>query len=103
LQLDLPRCGGISGFIEVARLAEKYNIALCSHLMPQLSASLVAAFPNGEWVEYDNLLPSDIFVEDFSIHKGSIAPPHVSGHGVELTLDAQKAYTIHHDEIKSDL
>lgn len=103
LQLDLPRCGGISGFIDVARLAEAHNIALCSHLMPQLSASLVAAFPNGAWVEYDNLLPPDIFTADFSVNQGAIAPPTVTGHGVALSAVAQTTYTTHYDEIKATI
>lgn len=101
LQLDLPRCGGITGFIEAAALAKKHNIALCSHLMPQLSASLVAAFPNGEWVEYDNLLPPYIFVSDFSIKNGAITPPPTAGHGVELSTDALRAYTTNHYEVEN--
>lgn len=103
LQLDLPRCGGVSGFIDVARLAETHNIALCSHLMPQLSASLVAAFPNGDWVEYDNLLPPDIFTADFSVNQGTIVPPQTAGNGVALTAAAQKTYTTHYDEIKATM
>lgn len=93
IQLDLPRCGGITGFIAAADIAKRYAIPLCSHLMPQLSASLVAGFANGAWVEYDNLLPPYVFIADFSTPKGVIQPPNMPGHGVELTQAALDRYT----------
>jgi len=95
LQPDLPRCGGITGFCRVAEIALKYKLPLCSHLMPQLSASLIAAYPNGYMVEYDNLLPPGIFVHTLSVHKGSIILPNLPGTGVELTQQALKQFGIH--------
>ena len=92
LQPDLPRCGGITGFIQAAEIALKNKIPLCSHLMPQLSISLVAAFQNGVWVEYDNLLPENIFIHPFSVQNGMMKPPLIPGTGVELKQESLEKY-----------
>lgn len=94
LQPDVVHCGGITGFLEIANLAKKYNVPLCNHLIPELSASLVASFPNGYLLEYDDLLPADIFTQDFSIRDGYMTLPDVPGTGVELTKDALKHYSV---------
>lgn len=88
LQPDLPRCGGITGFQNAAEIALKNKIPLCSHLMPQLSISLVASFENGAWIEYDNLLPEGLFTQDISIQNGIMEPPKVPGTGVEITIES---------------
>jgi L-alanine-DL-glutamate epimerase-like enolase superfamily enzyme len=92
LQPDLPRCGGITGFCQAATIAQQHKIPLCSHLMPQLSISLVAAYTNGVWIEYDNLLPDGIFTHNFIVKEGVMQPPDISGTGVELTPDALKKF-----------
>jgi len=92
LQLDLPRCAGITGFCEIANIALKYDIPLCSHLMYELSIGLVAAFPNGHLLEYDNLLPADIFTETFHVRQGYLFPSKAPGNGATLTELALKKY-----------
>ena len=92
LQPDLPRCGGITGFVKAAQIAQEFSVPLCSHLMPQLSAGLVAAFPHGVWVEQDNLLPEGIFTEKMNIEKGFVIPQESAGNGVSLTGEALKKY-----------
>jgi L-alanine-DL-glutamate epimerase-like enolase superfamily enzyme len=47
LQPDIPRCEGITGFIEVAKMMMKHNIPLCNHLMYELSAGIISAYPSG--------------------------------------------------------
>lgn len=92
LQLDIPRCAGITGFCEIAKMALKYHIPLCSHLLYELSVSLIAAFPHGYMVEYDNLLPSDIFVESHTVREGYLIPPTAPGNGATLTERALIKY-----------
>ena len=92
LQLDVPRCAGITGFCEIAKMALKYHLPLCSHLLYELSVSLVAAFPHGYMVEYDNLLPADIFVENHAVRDGYLVPPTTSGNGATLTERALMKY-----------
>lgn len=94
LQPDLPRCGGITGFIKIIEMASRYKLPVCNHLMYELSAGLLAAFPNGYMLEYDNLLPSGLFTYDFSINGGCLRPPNLSGTGVEMTEKALKEYSL---------
>lgn len=94
LQPDLPRCGGITGFIRISEIALKYGIPICNHLLYELSLSLVAAYKNGHMLEYDNLLPPGLFTHNFSIKDGCIEPPKSFGTGVELTEAALKKYAL---------
>lgn len=92
LQLDLPRCAGITGFCEIAKIALKHNIPLCSHLLYELSIGLTAAFSHGHMVEYDNLLPPGIFVEAHPVREGYLIPSQIPGNGATLTEQALKKY-----------
>lgn len=92
LQPDLPRCGGITGFIRVSEIALKYGIPICNHLLYELSVSLVAAYKNGYMLECDNLLPPEIFTHNFKAKDGCIEPPASSGTGVELTETTLQKY-----------
>ena len=52
VQVDCARIGGITPWLKVAHLAETFNVAVCPHFLMELHVSLVAAVPNGAWVEY---------------------------------------------------
>lgn len=94
LQADILRCGGITGFLKVAKMSEKHNLPFCNHLMAELSAGLVANCKTGYLVEYDNLLPVDMYTFDFSIKNGHINIPNIPGTGIELTETAIKKYSL---------
>lgn len=94
LQPDLPRCGGITGFIRVSDIALSYGIPICNHLLYELSVSLIAAYKNGYMLECDNLLPPRVFTNNFEAKDGCIEPPKALGNGVELTEAALLQYAL---------
>jgi L-alanine-DL-glutamate epimerase-like enolase superfamily enzyme len=52
LQLDVTRCGGISGFLAGASLAAAHNLQISGHCAPNLHARVAACVPNLRHVEY---------------------------------------------------
>lgn len=52
LQADATRCGGITGFLEVAALCEARSMPLSAHTAPSIHAPLCCAASNAIHVEY---------------------------------------------------
>lgn len=52
LQPDALVCGGVTEFKRIASLADCYGVTICPHWFHDLHAHLVAASPNGEFVEF---------------------------------------------------
>jgi L-alanine-DL-glutamate epimerase-like enolase superfamily enzyme len=52
LQADVTRCGGITGFLEVAALCDARGIDLSAHCAPQVSAHACTAAPRLRHLEY---------------------------------------------------
>lgn len=51
LQPDALVCGGVTEFRRIATLADCYGVTVCPHWFQDLHAHLVAACPNGQFVE----------------------------------------------------
>ena len=52
LQLDVTRCGGYTGFRELAAVAHTRGLEVSAHCAPQLSAHALCAIPNARHLEY---------------------------------------------------
>jgi L-alanine-DL-glutamate epimerase-like enolase superfamily enzyme len=52
LQADATRCGGITGFLRAAALAESHNIPLSAHTAPSLHVPVCAAIAGVQHIEY---------------------------------------------------
>jgi L-alanine-DL-glutamate epimerase-like enolase superfamily enzyme len=52
LQTDAAVCGGVTEFRRIAALADCHGVAMCPHWFHDLHVHLVAAAPNGQFVEY---------------------------------------------------
>jgi mandelate racemase len=65
---DLVRIGGVSGWMQSAAIAAARGMPMSSHLMPEISAHLLAATPTCHWLEYvdwaDVLLQEPLRVEN---------------------------------------
>src|SRR5512140_3929213 len=49
---DAARIGGVTGWMQAAGVAQAHGIPVSSHLMPEVSAHLLAATPTAHWLEY---------------------------------------------------
>jgi L-alanine-DL-glutamate epimerase-like enolase superfamily enzyme len=88
LQLDATRCGGYTGFLRGAALAQAHNLQVSAHCAPSLHACVCAAVPNLRHVEWfadharlEPLLLDGIpDVRDGALHPSDDRP----GHGMTL-------------------
>jgi L-alanine-DL-glutamate epimerase-like enolase superfamily enzyme len=52
LQADVTRCGGATGFLRVAALAQAHGLELSAHTAPAASAGPLCAIPNARHLEW---------------------------------------------------
>ncbi|HEX2554908.1 MAG TPA: enolase C-terminal domain-like protein [Microvirga sp.] len=78
---DLARIGGVSGWIDAAGAAAASGVGMSSHLMPEVSAHLLAATPTAHWLEYVDWADA-ILQEPLAIAAGRAVLPDRPGHGM---------------------
>ena len=87
VQVDVARIGGITPWLKVAHLAEAFNVSVCPHFLMELHVSLVAAIPNGRYVEHIPQLRS-ITNTEMVIQDGRAHAPETPGLGIDWNRDA---------------
>jgi L-alanine-DL-glutamate epimerase-like enolase superfamily enzyme len=94
VQLDLMRCGGVTGFLSIARLVEADRSPITSHLFTQISAHLLAAVPGAYMAEH---LPSwfdPLFEEPPEIAAGRLLASEQPGLGLTLSGSALERWEV---------
>ena len=90
---DVARIGGVSGWIQAAGVAAAAQVAMSSHLAPEISVHLLAATPTAHYLEYvdwaDAILEEPLRIEDGFAHV-----PDRPGLGLRWKPEAVKAFAL---------
>ena len=88
---DAQKCGGVTGWMRIAKLAEQNNAKVSSHLWPEASAQLLSVTPTAHFLEYADWF-NPVIREPLKIENGIAVIDHVIGTGVELNDQALATY-----------
>ena len=96
VQADIVRCGGVTEWVKIAAMAAAYGLPMCPHGTSDIAPSLVAAVPNGLFVECfrTSSTPAgereSIVVDPIGPLNGEISPSSKPGFGIEINEAAVK-------------
>ena len=98
LQADATRCGGISGFLDIASLCWAANLPLSSHCGPSMHLHVCCAVPRAIHMEFfhDHARIERMFFDGFCEPVSGIMKPDLSrpGVGLELKKEAAAPYAV---------
>ena len=94
LMPDVGRAYGFTETLRIGRLAAEAGRPVAPHLLPELSAHVVAALPTGFSVEYMDWYPADLFADLPQPRAGLLDLTERPGHGVSLQPGAREKYRV---------
>lgn len=100
LQADATRCGGVTGFMDVASLADAHPLPLSAHCAPSIHMHLACAARPLRHVEYfhDHARIEHMLFDGFCAPRDGVMIPDLTRPGLGLNLKYQDA-----EQFKDDL
>ena len=94
VQLDVTVCGGFTGWLRGAAVAQAHHLDVSAHCAPSLHAAVAGAAPNLRHVEWfiDHARLEPRLVDGLpAVREGKLCPdPDAPGHGMTLREDAAR-------------
>ncbi len=92
LQADATRCGGVTGFLKAARLAEAFQVPISAHCAPALHLHVCAALPDAQHIEWfhDHVRIEHLLFEGAPDPVQGRAEPDLSRRGFGLEMKPQE-------------
>jgi mandelate racemase len=88
---DAGRIGGVTGWLQAAGVAAARDVEMSSHLLPEVSAHLLAATPTAHWLEYVDWA-NMILAEPLAIRDGHAVASAKPGTGIAWNPDGVARY-----------
>ncbi len=90
---DAGRIGGVTGWMQAAGVAASRDVPMSSHLLPEVSAHLLAATPTAHWLEYVDWANA-ILTDPLVIADGLAQVSSLPGAGLRWNDEAVRRYRI---------
>ena len=81
---DVTNCGGVTPFMKIAHLAEAFNLPVTSHGAHDVTVHLLAACPNGQFLEAHGFGLDKYIAEPLRLEDGMAVAPPGPGHGISF-------------------
>lgn len=91
---DLTTCGGITPWMNVAKLSDAHGLPVTSHGAHDVHVHLLAAVPNGAYLEVHGFGLDRYMQHPFSVRDGFATAPDRSGHGIVFDLERLAAHQV---------
>ena len=85
---DVTNCGGVTGFMKIARLAEAFNLPVTSHGAHDITVHLLAACPNRSYLEAHGFGLDRYIEHPLVLDEGMALVPLRPGHGISFDWPA---------------